>query len=186
MKNTNMKILLPMMFIGTLMNAQVSNIVRNPDSYKNFPYEGTRIIQVDEANSPDNEDNVFIFSKIEKGAKPDKMTFQRFTKVGGDWKVVAKKQINYDGIISAWGQRKAFADYDKDKSIDALFIYALNDYDFKQKSVHLIFSKNDKLYEISTSAESGYTKDVYSDNFKTLPENIQSRILEYWSKLDKE
>lgn len=123
------------------MNAQVSNIVRNPDSYKNFPYEGTRIIQVDEANSSDNEDNVFIFSKIEKGAKPDKMTFQRFTKVGGDWKVVAKKQMTHDGILSAWGQRKAFADYDKDKSIDALFIYALNDYDFKQQSVHLIFRR---------------------------------------------
>lgn len=181
-----MKILLSMMFIGTLMNAQVSNIVRHPDSYKNFDFEGSRIVQVSEANSPNNEENVFIFSKIEKGAKPDKMTFQRFTKVGGDWKVVAKKQINYNGIISAWGQRKAFADYDKDKSIDALFIYSLNDYDFKQKSVHLIFSKNDKLYEISTSAESGYQKDAYSDNFKTLPENIKSEILEYWNKLDKE
>ena len=116
--------------------------------------------KVDEANSPDNEDNVFIFSKIEKGAKPDKMTFQRFTKVGGDWKVVAKKQMTHDGILSAWGQRKAFADDDKDKSIDALFIYALNDYDFKQQSVHLIFSKNKGLYEISSSAESGYTKDI--------------------------
>ena len=83
-----MKILLPMLFIGTMMNAQVSNIVRHPDSYKNLPYEGTRILQVDEANSPDNEDNVFMFSKIEKGAKPDKMTFQRFTKVDGKWKVL--------------------------------------------------------------------------------------------------
>lgn len=181
-----MKILLPILFIGTFVNAQVSNVVRNPDSYKNLPFEGTRILQVDEANSPDNEDNVFMFSKIEKGAKPDKMTFQRFTKVDGKWKVVAKKQMTHDGILSAWGQRKAFADYDKDKSIDALFIYALNDYDLKQQSVHLIFSKKDKLYEISTSAESGYTKDVYSDNFKTLPENIQSKILEYWNKLDKE
>ena len=181
-----MKILLPMLFIGTLMNAQVSTVVRNPDSYKNFPFEGIRIVQVDEANSPENEDNVFIFSKIEKNAKPDKMTFQRFTKIGGEWKVIAKKQINYPGIISAWGQRKAFADYDKDKSIDALFIYSLNDYDFKQKSVHLIFSKNDKLYEISTSSESGYSKDTYSDNFKALPENIKSEILEYWNKLDKE
>lgn len=181
-----MKFLLPLFFIGTFANAQVSTVVRNPDSYRNFPYEGTRIVQVDEANSPDNEDDVFIFSKIEKGAKPNKMTFQRFTKVDKDWKVLSKKQINYDGIISAWGQRKTFADYDKDKSIDALFIYSLNDYDFNQKSVHLIFSKNDKIYEISTSAESGYTKDVYSDNFKTLPENIQAKILEYWNKLDKE
>lgn len=179
-----MKILL--LFIGTLMNAQVSNIVRHQDSYKDFPYEGTRIVQVDEANSPNNEDNVFIFSKIEKNSKPDKMTFQRFTKINGDWKVVAKKQINYPGIISAWGQRKAFADYDKDKSIDALFIYSLNDYDFKQQSVHLIFSKNAELYEISTSAESGYSKDVYSSNFKSLPENIQSKILDYWNELDKQ
>lgn len=181
-----MKFLLPLLLVGTITNAQVSNVVGNPESYKNFPYEGVRIVQVDEVNSPDNEDNVFIFSKIEKSAKPDKMTFQRFTKIGEDWKVVAKKTINYDGIISAWGQRKSFADYDKDKSIDALFIYSLNDYDFKQKSIHLIFSKNDKLYEISISAESGYTKDVYSDNFKTLPENIQTKILEYWNKLDKE
>jgi len=181
-----MKILLPVLFIGTMMTAQVSNIVRHQDSYKDFPFEGVRIVQVDEVNSPENEDNVFIFSKIEKGAKPDRMTFQRFTKIGGEWKVKAKKQIEHAGIISSWGQRKSFADYDKDKSIDALFIYSLNDYDFKQQSVHLIFSKNAEFYEISTSAESGYSKDVYSDNFKDLPENIQSKILEYWNKLDKE
>ena len=181
-----MKILLPMLFIGTILNAQVSNIVRHQDSYKDFPFEGARIVQVDEVNSPENEDNVFIFSKIEKGAKPDKMTFQRFTKIDGEWKVKAKKQISHAGIISSWGQRKAFADYDKDKSIDALFIYSLNDYDFKQQSVHLIFSKNAELYEISTSAESGYAKEIFSSNFKSLPENIQSKILEYWNRLDKQ
>ena len=185
-KNTFMKILLPMLFIGTMMTAQVSNIVRHQDSYKDFPFEGVRIVQVDEVNSPDSEDNVFIFSKIEKGAKPDKMTFQRFTKIGGEWKVKAKKQIEHAGIISSWGQRKSFADYDKDKSIDALFIYSLNDYDFKQQSVHLIFSKNAEFYEISTSAESGYSKDVYSDNFKNLRQNIKNEILEYWNKLDKQ
>ena len=181
-----MKIIFPIIFFGTLMNAQVSNIVRHQDSYKDFPFEGVRIVQVDEVHSPENEENVFIFSKTEKGANPDKMTFQRFTKIDGNWKVKAKKQFNHNGIISAWGQRKAFADYDKDKSIDALFIYSLNDADFKQQSVHLIFSKNEELYEISTSAESGYSKDVFSDNFKNLPKNIQTGILEYWNKLDKE
>ena len=169
-----------------MMSAQVSNIVRHQDEYKDFPFEGTRIVQVDEVNSPDNEDNVFIFSKIEKGAKPDKMTFQRFTKIGGEWRVKAKKQINHSWIISAWGQRKSFADYDKDKSIDAIFIYSLNDDDFKQQSVHLIFSKKAQLYEISTSLESSYSKDTYSDNFKELPENIKAKILDYWHKLDKE
>ena len=180
-----MKLFLTALFFGLLVNAQVSNIVRHQDSYKDFPYEGVRIVQVDEVHSPNNEENVFIFSKIAKNSKPDKMIFQRFTKMDGKWKLNSKKEINYDGIISSWGQRKAFSDYDKDKSIDALFIYSLNDHDFKQKSVHLILSKNDRFYEISTSAESNYSKDIYSDNFQSLPENIKEEILKYWTKLDK-
>ena len=180
-----MKLFLTTLFFGTLFNAQVSNIVRHQDSYKDFPYEGVRIVQVDEVHSPNNEENVFIFSKIAKDSKPDKMIFQRFVKVDGKWKLNSKKEIKYDGIISSWGQRKAFADYDKDKSIDAIFIYSLNDYAFKQKSVHLIFSKNDQFYEISAFEESNYSKDTYSDNFQSLPQNSKEEVLKYWNKLDK-
>ncbi len=65
------------------LNAQISNIVRNEACYTKevFPYRGIRIMQVDEVSCPDNEENVFIFSKIEKKAKKDIMYFQRFTKI---------------------------------------------------------------------------------------------------------
>lgn len=180
-----MKILLSVMFVGSLFNAQVSNIVKNPEAYKNFPVQGSRIVQIDEVHSPEHEENVFIFSKIEKGAKPDKMILERFVKVNGQFVVKSKKEFNYDGIISSWGQRKVFADYDKDKSIDAIFIYSLNDYDFNQESVHLIFSKNNAFYEVSSSAENDYATNLYSDNFSTLPNDIKNEIEEYWNKLDK-
>ena len=181
------KTLLFFLIISNLITAQVSNIIRNEANYKQeiFPYRGTRIMQVDEVSCPDNEENVFIFSKIEKNAKNDIMYFQRFTKVNSKWKLNSDLEIKHDGIISVWKSRKAFLDTNKDKSIDALFIYSLNDYDFKQQTVHLIFSHLSKIYTISSSISDNYSKDIFSDNFKELDETSKSKILEYWNKLDK-
>ena len=167
-------------------SAQVSNVIRHPDSYKDFPFEGVRIVQVEEVASPGNEENDFIFSKVEKGAQSDVMHLQRFTKMDGSWKLNSKKTIKHDGIISAWGSRKSFADYDKDKSVDVILVYSLNDHDFNQESVHLIFSKGNQFYEISTGKDSSYSEDVYSENFKDLTENIQNEVKEFWHNLDKE
>lgn len=182
-----MKKLLLLLLFTNVINAQVSNIIRNKDSYTQdvFPYKGVRAIQIDEVNSPGNEDNVFIFSKIEKNAKPDKMYFQRFTKVNDKWIVKSILEVNHNGIISAWGSRKAFWDFDKDKSIDALFIYGLYDADFKQQSVHLIFSKKDQFYTIESSISDNFKTDKFSSNFDSLDETYKSKILEYWEGLDK-
>ncbi len=179
------RLFLGFVLFSGLAFSQVSNVIRHPDSYKDFPFEGVRIVQVEEVSSPGNEENVIIFSKIEKGATPDEMYIQRFTKKGSDWELVKKKTVRHDGIISAWGSRKVFADYDKDKSVDAILVYSLNDSDFNQQSVHLIFSKGKDFYEISSDKDSGYKKDIFSENFSSLPQFIQDKVLEFWSNLDK-
>ncbi len=181
------KTLLFFLIISNLTTAQVSNVIRNEASYTQeiFPYRGIRMMQVDEVSCPENEENVFIFSKIEKNAKKDIMYFQRFTKISSKWKLNSDLEIKHDGIISVWKSRKAFLDTNKDKSIDALFIYSLNDYEFKQQTVHLIFSHLSKIYSIYSNISDNYSKDTFSDNFKELDENSKSKILEYWNKLDK-
>jgi hypothetical protein len=76
-----MKVSLLALSFGFLMNAQVTNIVRHQDSYADFPIDGVRIVQVDELHAQDKEENVYIFSRIEKEASPDRMTFQKFTRL---------------------------------------------------------------------------------------------------------
>jgi hypothetical protein len=185
MKN-KILILLFVLFTNTIL-AQVSSITRNKESYTQdvFPYKGVRAIQIDEVSSPDYEENVFIFSKVEKNAKPDTMYFQRFTKLDGKWTLKTLSSITHKGIISAWGSRKAFGDYNKDKSVDAFFIYGLYDADFKQQTVHLIFSQFDKIYTIETSISDNFGTNKFSENFDSLDQNTKKEILDYWSKLDK-
>ncbi|KFF06986.1 hypothetical protein [Flavobacterium reichenbachii] len=182
-----MKKIFILFLFTNILTAQISNVVRNKDSYTQevFPYKGVRAIQIDEVSSVGNEDNVFIFSKIEKNAIPDKMYFQRFTKTNGKWVVKSILEVNHNGIISAWGSRKAFWDCNKDKSIDGLFIYGLYDADFKQQSVHLIFSQKDQFYTIESSLSDDFKTDKFSDNFKSLDAESKKQVLEYWNKLDK-
>lgn len=179
------KLFFGFMFVSGLAFAQVSNVIRHPDSYKDFPFEGVRIVQIEEVSSPGNEENVFIFSKVEKGAKPDVMHIQRFTKKDGEWQVVKKKTVRHNGVISSWGSRKMFSDFDKDKSIDAVLVYSLSDDDFNQQSVHLVFSKGNDFYEISADRDSEYSKDVFSENFDSLPQDIKDKVMAFWNKLDK-
>ncbi|WP_310556788.1 hypothetical protein [Flavobacterium sp.] len=180
-------LLFPILLISNAIFAQVSSFTRNKESYTQeiFPYKGVRAIQIDEVSSPDHEENVFIFSKVEKNANPDIMYFQRFTKIDGKWTLKILSTIEHKGIISSWGSRKAFGDFNKDKSVDAFFIYGLYDAGFKQQTVHLIFSQFDKIYTIEANISDNFETDIFSDNFDSLDENIKKEILDYWSKLDK-
>jgi hypothetical protein len=168
-----------------------SSVTRNPASYTQdvFPYKGSRMMMVDEVSSPGHEDNVFIFSKVEKFAKPDVMYFQRFTreagKAGTPWKLSASTEIKYDGIIVVVNNRKTFTDNDKQNSIDALFIYALNDADLKQQSIHALFSRGDKIYTIAANKSDNYASSQFSANFQELSPTIKAGIMAYWTKLDK-
>lgn len=183
-----MKQLLFILLIAcTSAAAQVSTVTRSPASYTQevFAYKGSRIVQVDEASSPGNEENVFIFSKIEKFAKPDVMYFQRFTKMSGQWKLNSSAEMRHDGIISVTNNRKAFTDADKNKSVDALFIYALNDNDLKQQSIHLLFSQANKIYTIAAYKADDYASSKLSDNFAELSPAVKNNVLTYWGKLDK-
>jgi hypothetical protein len=166
-------------------------VTRNPASYTQdvFPYKGSRMMMVDEVSSPGVEDNVFIFSKVEKFAKPDVMYFQRFTrdygKTGTPWKLAASTEVRHDGIIVVVNNRKTFTDYDLRKSIDALFIYALSDADLKQQSIHALFSHADKIYTIAANNSDNYATSLFSDNFKELSPTIKAGVIAYWTKLDK-
>lgn len=181
------KLILILLLAQNIASAQISSITRNKNSYTKevFNYSGVRAIQIDEVNSPNNEENVFIFSKVEKNANPDMMYFQRFTKVLGTWKLISSLPIKHAGAISAWGSRKAFADYNKDKSVDALFIYALYDAGFKQQTVNLLFSRKNEIYLIEASKFDGFEKNKFSKNFDSLDEGTKTEILEYWNGLDK-
>jgi hypothetical protein len=181
------KLLLTLLIACTSAIAQVSTVTRSPASYTQevFAYKGSRMLMVDEVSSPGNEENVFIFSKVEKFAKPDVMYFQRFTKSAGQWKLNASSEIKHDGIISTVNNRKAFTDADKNKSIDALFIYALNDHDLKQQSIHLLFSQANKIYTIAAYKADDYASSKFSDNFAELSQNVKINVMAYWNKLDK-
>lgn len=180
------KLFLLLLFTNGII-AQVSVVTRNKDSYTQdvFPYKGVRAIQIDEVHCSNNEENIFIFSKIEKNANPDRMYFQRFTKKDDKWSLVTLSEIDHNGIISAWGSRKGFMDYNKDKSIDAFFIYGLYDSDFKQQSVCLLFSQYDKVYTIKTDKKSEFKNNIFSENFKELDGKVRKQIMEYWDELDK-
>jgi hypothetical protein len=168
-----------------------SSVTRNPASYTQdvFPYKGSRMMMMDEVSSQGSEDNVFIFSKVEKFAKPDVMYFQRFTrevgKTGTPWKLIASSEIKYDGIIVVVNNRKTFTDNDKQNSIDALFIYALNDADLKQQSIHALFSHGEKIYTIAANKSDNYATSQFSTNFQELSPTIKAGIMAYWTKLDK-
>lgn len=181
------KLLFALLIACTSAVAQVSSVTRSPASNTQevFAYKGSRIVQVDEASSLGNEENVFIFSKVEKFAKPDVMYFQRFTKMGGQWKLNASAEMRHDGIISVTNNRKAFTDADKNKSVDALFIYALNDNDLKQQSIHLLFSQANKIYTIAAYKADDYASSKLSDNFAELSPAVKNNVLTYWGKLDK-
>jgi hypothetical protein len=176
-------------FTFTCALAQTAT-TRNPAAYTQdvFPYKGSRMMSVDEV-SQGSEDNVFIFSKVEKFAKPDVMYFQRFTrevgKTGTPWKLSASSEIRYDGIIVVVNNRKTFSDTDKRNSVDALFIYALNDLDLKQQSIHGLFSQGDKIYTIAASKSDNYASPQYSSNFQELSPTVKASIMAYWTKLDK-
>jgi hypothetical protein len=175
-----------LLFISQFSLAQVSVITRDKSSYTKdvFPYKGTRAMMIEEVNCGE-EETVFLFSKIDKGAKVDEMYFQRYTKSNEKWALKKDFEIKHEGIISILNNRKWFADFDKDRSADVVFIYTLNNADFKQQSVHLLLSHLANVYTIASTAEDDYTKDVFSENFEKLDAPIKAEILQYWQKLDK-
>jgi len=180
-------ILLLALITGAIITrAQVSVITRAAEAYSNFRYPGARLLNVNEVHIEGREDNVFIFSKAAKGAQPDTMYLQRYTKEKNNWAVTADTMLVHKGVIMNWDARKGFFDEDGDGSADAYFIYSLADADLRQQSVHLLFSKGTAFYTISAAASDGYRQSRYSENFDTLPAGIKKKLTEAWERLDKE
>lgn len=164
--------------------AQITSISMNIEDLKDAPFKfkGTRAMMVDRIDDASAK-NIFVISKVNSGSNPDTMFFQKFTKINESWKLTQEKAITYKGIISIWKSRKAFADADKDKQVDALFIYSLHDVEMeKQLAVNLLLMYKNDSYTISETPDK---KNTYSANFSNLPESVKAYVLEYWNKLDK-
>lgn len=180
-------ILLLMLLTGSAVtHAQVSVITRAAEAYSHFKFRGARLLNVNEAGIEGREENVFIFSKAAKGAQPDTMYLQRYSRDKSGWAVKADTMLVHAGVIMNWDARKGFFDGDADGSVDAYFIYSLADEDLKQQSVHLLFSKGTAFYTISAFAADRYSKSRYSKNFDSLPPAVKKNLTEAWERLDKE
>lgn len=171
---------------SAVTNAQVRVITRAAEAYSHFKFRGARLLNVNEAGVDGREENVFIFSKAAKGARPDTMYLQRYTRGKSGWAVKGDTMLVHAGVIMNWDARKGFFDGDGDGSVDAYFIYSLTDADLKQQSVHLLFSKGTAFYTVSAFAADGYNKSRYSSNFEQLSPEIKKRLMEAWERLDKE
>ncbi|WP_316804608.1 hypothetical protein [Pedobacter nototheniae] len=167
-----------------LANAQITSTAMHIDDLKSAPFKfkGTRAMMVDRIDDASSK-NIFVFSKVPAGRNPDTLYAEKFTKMGDVWKLVQEQTITHNGVISVWGARKGFTDADKDKQVDAFFIYSFHDAGFKkQLSVHLLLFHKGESYTLSETTEG---KQSQSKNFASLPESIKTEILEYWNKLDK-
>ena len=166
------------------LHAQITSISMHIDDLKDAPFEfkGSRAMMVDRIDDASSK-NIFVFSKVKSGSNPDTLYAEKFTKINDVWKLVQQKTITYAGVISIWGARKAFTDADRDKQVDALFIYSFHDAAMKsQLSVNLLLMHKGESYTINETPDK---KNTYSANYATLPESIKSYIKEYWVKLDK-
>lgn len=86
-----------------------------------------------------------------------------------------------------WGARKAFADVDKDGKADVILVFSKHqkgNMDNQLEVVQLLFYKN-KLYWVSTKADTNYTEDLLSSNFETLPSDLKNFFFHFWNRLDK-
>ena len=171
-----------------LANAQVSVVSRNQASYTQdvFNYAGSRMMMVDEANIAGSEDNVYIFSKPDAGASPDVLYFQQYQKVDGKFKRALLHTITHDGLLSIWKSRKVFTDVDKDRRVDAFFVYSKHAANKTQTSTHILISHNGVVYTLGANKADDYTTTAMSENFGKLDAQVKEADLKYWTSLDKE
>lgn len=187
MKNT---LLLFTAFVTFNSFAQISQTIVNKEKFEQsgFPFKGKRVLMVENIAAK-NEDNYFVFSKNLKEENQDKLYIEQFTKVNDNWQLMVADEVAEEGIVtSTWGSRKAFSDVDKDGKADVILVYSKHpkgDMDTQLSIVQLLFH-NYKMYWIASTAESNYTEDTYSSNFKELPNALQEYALNFWNKLDKE
>ena len=169
-------------------SAQVSVISRNQASYTQdvFNYAGSRMMMVDEVNIAGSEDNVYIFSKPDAGASPDVLYFQQYQKNNGKYERTLLHTISHDGLLSVWKSRKVFTDADKDRRVDAFFIYSKHANNRTQTSAHMLISHNGVAYTLSANKADDYTATAMSENFDKLNAQVKEAALKYWTSLDKE
>lgn len=171
-------------FFFSYSKAQITSIAMNVSDLKNAPFKfkGTRAMMVDRIDDGSSK-NIFVFSKVPAGRNPDTLYAEKFTKIGDTWKLAQEKIITHNGVISVWGARKGFTDADKDKQVDAFFIYSFHDAEFKkQLSVNLLLFHKNETYTLSETSDG---KKSQSQNFASLPESVKAEVLDYWNKLDK-
>lgn len=133
--------------------------------------------------------NIYLFSKPDKGTQPDTLYAQKLTKEDGKWLLSMETAIVHDGFISIWNSRKGYIDADQDHRVDAFFIYSLHDATTQaQQSVHLLLFYKKDIYTVGETfnpATGKYGNITFSDNFGQLPAPVKKEILAYWHTLDK-
>lgn len=172
------------------LKAQISVSPINVESLKEAPftYKGSRAMMADRVDDSQSQ-NIYLFSKPDKGTQPDTLYAQKLTKEDGIWQLSMETAIVHDGFISIWNSRKGYIDADQDKRVDAFFIYSLHDATTQaQQSVHLLLFYKKDFYTVGETlhpATGKYGNIVFSDNFKQLPAPVKKEILAYWHTLDK-
>lgn len=173
------------------LHAQISVSAMGVETLKDAPfkYKGSRVMMSDRVDDAFSK-NIFLFTKPAKGALPDTLFVQKYTKTGEVWKTVLVKEIVHNGIISLVGNRKGFTDGNQDKEVDAFFIYNLLNADgTKQQSANLLLIHKNIIYTLSAAPDSKsgtYERTVYSPNFSTLNVKLKEEVIKYWEGLDKE
>ena len=181
--------LLPVLFAGYSLSAQISLTHIGENQFKNIPfnYRGTRVLMADRADDPQSE-NIFLFSKPAKGSSPDTLFAQRYQKVNDKWGLVQRETIVHDGAISLLSNRKGYLMGDG-QHMAALFIYQLWDSTLQQKqSVHLLLLFRGEAYEINRLAGEATVPEELPewvrDDFAELPAKVKQWAIDYWEKLD--
>lgn len=180
-----------LLIIFGLGYSQITQSIVNKEQFEQsgFPYKGKRVLQVENILTT-QEENLFVFSKNERGSTQDSLYIQQFKKQNDNWVITAEKVIAEESIItSIWGMRKTFFDADKDGIADVLFIYSKHpkdDLDTQLDVVLLLIYKN-KFYTIGNAGEDNYNSefDYYEASIHNLPKAVQETVFDYWKKLDK-
>lgn len=191
-ENMNAKHLyLIFIFAFSLANAQVSMITSgfSQNLTKNdLNFSGDRKLYAVGINDK-NTENYFVVSKNKSGAENDELYLEKFTKVNDDFTLTFSHKISHsiNKSLAFVDNRATYSDVDKDGNYESLSIVDEheNGPQSELKKVYGIIQYNNKAYLIWVSAEDGFNKNYFSENFEDLPISIKDHFLKFWNGLNK-
>ena len=181
--------LFSLLFAGYSLSAQITLTTIGENQFQNIPfaYEGARVLMADRVDDVLSE-NIFLFSKPERGASPDTLFVQRYQKTNNQWGLVQRETIVHDGAISVMSNRKGYLMGDG-QHMAAFFIYQCWDSTMQhEQSTHLLLLFRGKAYEVSKVAGASVPPEEYPEwlrnDFAELPAKVKQSAIDYWEALD--